>query len=301
MAMSAQTVGRKGGLYCYLMTPYGHDGEVDHAALEKYVDSVIEGGVDGLTCIASTCEGVYLTEEERFSIAETVCRTTNGRVPVNVGIGGFSTRQAIRYAEQAQKCGAASLMTDMQTYFPIGFEAARQHYAELAKSASVPIRIYNITQPTHFDFTPERLAEMAEIEEIDSVKESSGIATRVRDIRALCGDRFVVFCGFHFVSLEVFRYGAQGWECGMHPLIVEDCVDLYRALRAGDFETGARLYERLGPLFFFFKYCGVPQALKAMSDWSDIKLGRPRPPLPSLTAEQTERLKQILKDLEVLA
>lgn len=295
--MTAATVGRNGGLYCYLMTPYDEDGAVNHDALERYVDAVIEGGVDGLTCIASTCEGVYLTEDERFAVAETVCRVSKDRVPVNVGVGGFSTRQVIRYAEQAQKCGAASLMTDMQTYFPISFETARQHYIDLARSTSVPIRIYNITQPTHFDFTPERLLEMADIEAIDSVKESSGIATRVRDIHSLCGDRFAVFCGFHIVSLEVFKYGAEGWECGMHPLIVKDCVDLYRALRARDFDTGTRLYERLVPLFLFFKYFGVPQTLKAMSNWSDINLGRPRPPLPELSSGQTARLEQIMKDL----
>jgi dihydrodipicolinate synthase/N-acetylneuraminate lyase len=298
--MTAPTTGKNGGLYCYLMTPYDDDGAVNHDALERYVDSVIEDGVDGLTCIASTCEGVYLTEDERFSVAETVCRVSNGRVPVNVGVGGFSTKQVIRYAEQAQKCGAASLMTDMQTYFPISFEAAKQHYAELAKSTSVPVRIYNITQPTHFDFTPERLLEMADIEAIDSMKESSGIATRVRDIRSLCGDRFAVFCGFHIVSLEVYKYGAVGWECGMHPLIVKDCVELHRTLRAGDFDTGTKLYERLVPLFLFFKYFGVPQALKAMSNWSDIKLGRPRPPLPELSSEQTARLKEIMEDLKLI-
>jgi 4-hydroxy-tetrahydrodipicolinate synthase len=295
--MSADTIGKKGGLYCYVMTPYDDQGAVDLDVLERYVDAVIEGGVDGLTCIASTCEGVYLTEQERSDVAEVVCRVAKDRVPVNVGIGGASTRQVIRYAEQAQKCGAASLMTDMQTYFSISFEAAKQHYTDLAKSASVPIRIYNITQPTGFDFTPDRLLEMGEIKAIDSVKESSGIATRVRDIRSLCGDRFAVFCGFHFVSLEVFKYGADGWECGMHPLIVKDCVDLYGALIARDFETGTQLYERLAPLFLFFKYFGVPQALKAMSAWSDIKLGRPRPPLPALTPDQTARLKQIMEDL----
>ena len=298
--MSADSIGKKGGLYCYVMTPYDDDGAVDFDTLERYIDAVIEGGVDGLTCIASTCEGVYLTEQERSDVAEAVCRVAKDRVPVNAGIGGFSTRQVIRYAEQAQKCGAASLMTDMQTYFSIPFEAAKQHYADLAKSVSVPIRIYNITQPTGFDFTPDRLLEMGEIEAIDSVKESSGIATRVRDIRSLCGDRFAVFCGFHFVSLEVFKYGADGWECGMHPLIVKDCVDLYRALIARDFETGARLYERLKSLFLFFKDFGVPQALKVMSTWSDIKLGRPRPPLPELTPDQTARLKQIMKDLELI-
>ena len=295
--MTDLTAGRKGGLYCYVMTPYDDAGNVAHDVLERYVDAVIEGGVDGLTCIASTCEGVYLTGEERFAVADTVCRAADGRVPVNVGVGGFSTRQTVEFAEQAQRCGASSLMVDMQTYFPIDFGAAHRHYADIARSADVPIRVYNITVPTHFDFTPDRIARLADIDAIDSIKESSGIATRVRDIRALCGDRFGVFCGFHFVSLEVFRYGAIGWECGMHPLIVRDCVELYQALIQGDFDAGERLYRRLQPLFFFFKYYGVPQSLKAMSKWSDIDLGRPRPPLPELTQAQTARLREILQGL----
>ena len=37
----------------------------------------------------------------------------------------------------------------------------------------MPIRIYNITQPKHFDFTPDWLAKIADLEAIDSVKKSS--------------------------------------------------------------------------------------------------------------------------------
>lgn len=291
------TVGKKGGLYCYVMTPFREDGAVDLQVLERYVDATIEGGVDGLTCIASTCEGVYLTEEERFAVAQTVCNASNGRVPVNIGVGGFSTRQALRYADQAQRCGAASLMVDMQTYFPVSFDAAKQHYSEIASESSIPLRIYNITETTRFDFTPDRLLEMAEIEAIDSVKESSGIATRVRDILSICGDRFAVYCGFHFTSLDAYNFGASGWECGLHPLIVKECVKLHRALITGDFDTGKRLYERLTPLFYFFSHFGVPQSLKAMSQWSDINLGKPRPPLHELNPKQTSRLKNILEDL----
>ena len=36
----------------------------------------------------------------------------------------------------------------------------------------MPIRIYNITQPKHFDFTPDWLAKITDLEAIDSVKES---------------------------------------------------------------------------------------------------------------------------------
>ena len=116
--MRRETVGKKGGLYCYLITPFDDQGDVDHAVLERYTDDIITGGAEGVTCIASTTEGVFLTEAERLAVVKTVCDTTASRVPVNVAIGDFSTRQVMHWAEHAQTAGASTLMLEMQTYLP---------------------------------------------------------------------------------------------------------------------------------------------------------------------------------------
>ncbi len=300
--MISETVGRKGGLYCYLITPFDEKGDVDHSVLERYVDAVIESGADGVTCIASTTQGVYLTEKERFAVVETVCKSANSRVPVNVGIGGFSTRQALHYSEHAQKSGASTMMLEMQTYIPkVSFKAAHQHYVDVAKESNIPIRLYNIPSTTRFDMTPEQIAEMADIDKIDSIKDATAIATRVRDIKNLCGDRFSLYNGLHWVALDSYKYGAIGWEGGFHPLIAKDMVELHRTLRAQDFVKGEKLYKRLEPLFTFLQYYGVPQSMKAMSQWSDINLGKVREPLSGLTAMQTAELKNILTNLGCLS
>jgi 4-hydroxy-tetrahydrodipicolinate synthase len=296
--MTSKTIGAKGGLYCYLITPFDHNGAVDHGVLERYVDAIIEGGADGLTCVASTTEGPYLTERERFDVVNTVCATCNGRVPINVGIGALSTTQSLYYSEHAQKAGAATMMLEMQTYLPtISSDAAHQHYQDVANSSDIPLRLYNIPSATRFDMSPAQIAEMMDIEGIDSVKDATGIATRVRDIKNLCGDRFSLYCGLHYVALESYQYGAIGWEGAFHPLFTKDIVTLHRTLRNQDFINGAKLFERLEPLFTFFKYYGVPQSIKAMSSWSNIMLGKPRRPLAELTAAQTAQLKLILTEL----
>ena len=289
------------GIYCYVMTPFEKNGDVDLGALKAYVETIIQSGVDGLTCIASTCEGPYLSEQERYDVADAVCKIAGGRVHVNVGTGATSTRQAIRYAKHAENCGATALMVDMQTYFPVTMEEAYRHYAAIAESVTIPIRLYNIPAPNKFDFTPERLAHMASISRITSIKEASGDVNRVRDIKALYGGRFAIFCGFHYMVLDAFRLGAVGWEAGLHPLIAQPCVDLYRAVAVErDAPTSERLFQRLLPLFTLFRYYGVPQTLKAMSAWSDIKLGDPRLPLSPLPHAQLKLLEQILGDLELI-
>ncbi|MEP6021499.1 MAG: dihydrodipicolinate synthase family protein [Paracoccaceae bacterium] len=298
--MTVETVGQKGGLYCYLITPFDPKGQVDHQVLETYTDAIIKSGADGVTCVASTTEGVYLTEAERLAVVETVCDTTAGRVPVNVAVGDLSTRQVLHWAEHAQKAGAATMMLEMQTYLPdIYFTDVMRHYETVSTEIDIPIRLYNIPRTTRYDMTPEMIAEMAAIDGIDSVKDATGDAQRVRDIRALTGDRFALYTGLHFVARESYRYGAIGWEAAFHPLFSYDMVTLHRLLREGNPASGT-LYKKMEPLFVFFRRYGVPQCLRAMSKWSDLDLGRPRAPLPNLTELQSAQLKSLMTDLEYI-
>jgi len=301
-AGTAQKTLRKGGIYCYLMTPFDAKGDIQIPLLSDYAAAMIEAGVDGLTCIASTCEGPYLTEKERHLVTSTVGRVAAGRVAVNIGIGAISTRQAIEYAKQARDCGATSLMLEMQQYFPIGFDEAYRHYEEIANAVPLEICLYNIPGTTRFDFTPDLIARMASIKCIQSVKEASGDVTRIRDIKALSGDRFNLFCGFHYQILDAMRVGAVGWEAGMHPKIANSCIALFRAAAKNpDSEQARKLYQRLEPLFYFFKYNGVPQSIKAISAWSDLNLGKPRVPQKELSPPQVQRLRTIINELVLAA
>lgn len=298
--MTSTTLGQKGGLYCYLITPFDELGNVDLDTLERYADQIIEGGADGLTCIASTTEGVYLTQAERFAVVETVCNTAAGRVPVNVAIGDFSTRQVMHWADQAQRAGAATMMLEMQTYLPeIHFSDVACHYEAVANGVDVPIRLYNIPRTTGYDMSPAMIAELATIDGIDSVKDATGDPHRVRDLKALTGDRFALFTGLHFVARESYYYGAIGWEAAIHPLFLADMVNLHRLLLAGDIAANA-LYKKMEPLFIFFRHYGVPHCIKAMSAWSDLDLGQPRAPLPRLTSIQAAQLKALMKNLNYI-
>jgi dihydrodipicolinate synthase/N-acetylneuraminate lyase len=290
-----------GGLYAYVATPYDAKGDVDTRVLREYVSALVDSGVTGVTCIASTCEGPYLTDRERNLVAEEVGKAVGGRTRLNVGVGAYSTRQVIENAQRARDAGATSLMLEMQQYFPVPFEAAYEHYAAVARAVELPIRLYNLTLPTRFDFTPDRVAAMATIPSIHSVKEASGDVTRIRDIRSLCGERYKVHCGFHFQALDGFQHGADGWEVMLHPLISALCVELWKELSADPWSARSEeRYRRLEPLFYFFKQCGVPQSIKAMSEWSELRLGKPRAPYGELSPESKARLKQILNELHVL-
>jgi dihydrodipicolinate synthase/N-acetylneuraminate lyase len=142
---------------------------------------------------------------------------------------------------------------------------------------------------------------MTEISRIESVKEASGDVSRLEDIRIQCANRFVLFCGFHFQLLDGLRLGADGWEVMMHPLIGARLTRLYATLKKDPWSrAGETMFRELAPLFKFFRHHGVPQSIKAMSEWSSMRFGSPRSPQRSLNDPERRQLQEILQVSGVL-
>ena len=74
-----------------VVTPFTAEGEVDLDSLDKVVEHLIAGGVDGLFALGSSGEVAYLTDAQRDAVIERVVKAAAGRVPVLAGaIGPFS-------------------------------------------------------------------------------------------------------------------------------------------------------------------------------------------------------------------
>ena len=177
---------------------------------------------------------------------------------VNAGVGTHSTRQSLYFAEHAKEVGADRLICELPTFFKIEFEDAFRHYATISDVIGLPIRIYNISAPTHNDFTPHQALQLANIDMVDSFKEATADPLRTRDVVNLVGDRLQIYCGFHYLLPEVIDFGAVGWEGGMHPAFAPLSVQLFRELiRDTSSAKSKQLFSQLAPLYFFMKTYGA--------------------------------------------
>jgi len=96
------------GVIVPLLTPFDRHGAIDHAAIGRLVEFLIERGVHGLFPGGTTGEGPLLSPEERRALAETVVRAADGRVPVIIHTGAITTREAVELTRHAQSCGASA-------------------------------------------------------------------------------------------------------------------------------------------------------------------------------------------------
>lgn len=285
------------GTYTVLITPFAADGSLDERALRDHVEWQIAEGIHGLIPNGSTGEFLCLTDGERRRVAEVVVEQAAGRVPVLIGTGAESTRDAISWTRHAESIGADGAMIIPPYYSRPDDEELVAHYTAIAQTVRFPIMIYNNPSTAGVDLLPSLLSRLAEVENLSYVKESTFDVRRVRDIIALCGDRMRVFGGI--LAFESFCLGAVGWVAVCSNIIPRLSAQLFEDHAAGDHDAGLALYRRLLPLLAMLeagKYVQVPKAALAM-------LGRPvgesRAPRLPLPPAQREQLTYILRDLDL--
>jgi 4-hydroxy-tetrahydrodipicolinate synthase len=66
-------------------------GEVDHTALARLTNFLVDGGVDYLVVMGTTGESVTLSKQEKNDVLQTVLANNGGRLPVVLGVGGNNT------------------------------------------------------------------------------------------------------------------------------------------------------------------------------------------------------------------
>ena len=98
------------GIIPPLVTPLSSRDQLDSAGLERLVEHVLAGGVQGLFILGTTGEAPSLGYRLRRELIKAVCQQVDGRVPVLVGITDTAFVESVGLAEQAAECGAAAVL-----------------------------------------------------------------------------------------------------------------------------------------------------------------------------------------------
>lgn len=236
-----------GGSFVALVTPF-RDGKVDYEALKALVDRQIAAGQNGLVPCGSTGESATLTHDEHAEVIETVVKHTAGRVPVVAGTGSNSTAEAVRLTKDAETAGADGALLISPYYVKPTQDGIIAHYRAVAEATSLPIVLYNIPGRTASTIEIPTLAELAEVDNIVAVKDSTGSLDRVTDTIAACGDKMAVLSGDDSLTLPLIAVGAAGAISAVSNVIPTEMAELTQAALQGRWDEARALHYRVLPL-----------------------------------------------------
>ena len=250
------------GVYPALTTKFKPDYRLDVAAMEKHFAWQIESGVDGLIVCGSLGENSVLSVEEKLEVLRTAVRVSGGRIPVLATIAEGSTAEGIALCERSAREGADGFMVLPGMRYVSDRRETIAHYRAIAKASPKPIMVYNNPIAYGVDVTPEMFEDLADEPAIVAIKESSDNVRRVTDIKNLCGDRYILFCGVDDLVLESVMLGSVGWVAGLVNAFPHESKRLWDLATADNYAEALRIYRWFAPLLHLDTHVKLVQYIK---------------------------------------
>lgn len=231
------------GIIPPMVTPLRDRDALDDDGLQRLVEHVIRGGVDGLFILGTTGEAPSLSYRLRRELISRVCRLVNGRVPVLVGITDTAFVETVNLARHAAEAGAAAAVLATPYYFPAGQTELTGYVRNIVEQLPLPLVLYNMPSLTKVWFELETLQQLASIDRIVGIKDSSGDLEyfgRLMSLRELRPD-WSIMIGPEAMLPQAMKLGGDGGVTGGGNIYPKLFVECYRACAAGDEARVSRL------------------------------------------------------------
>jgi 5-dehydro-4-deoxyglucarate dehydratase len=286
------------GLLSFPVTDFDQQGDFSRAGYIKRLEWLAPYGATALFAAGGTGEFFSLTPQEYPDVIKTAVDTCAGQVPILAGVGG-PTRQAIAYAQEAERLGAKGLLLLPHYLTEASQEGVAKHVEEVCKSVNIGVVVYNrnvcrLTAPLL-----EQLAERCP--NLVGYKDGLGDIELMVSIRRRLGDRFTYLGGLPTAEVYAAAYKALGvpvYSSAVFNFIPKTAMDFYKAIARDDHETVGKLIDD-----FFLPYLDIRNRrkgyavsiVKAGARIAGYDAGPVRAPLTDLLPEEYEALAALIE------
>ncbi|HEX2016014.1 MAG TPA: 4-hydroxy-tetrahydrodipicolinate synthase [Solirubrobacteraceae bacterium] len=174
-----------GPILTAIVTPFDERQRVDEEAFVDLMRHLFEHGSDGFVVAGTTGEAATLSDREHMDLVALAVRERPPGATIVAGTGSNDTRHAVSLTERASALGVDATLSVTPYYNRPSRRGVIRHYEEVARATDRPVLLYNIPMRTGLDLPNELLAELAQIEHIDGVKQANDDALAPIDGLAL--------------------------------------------------------------------------------------------------------------------
>ncbi len=286
------------GMFVPVVTPFKEDQSIDYDAFKKVIDFVIEGGMEGILICGSTGEYHAMTLEEQKEVIKKGCEFVAGRVPVMAGVGRSTPSESIKLANFAADCGADWGLVLPPYYQCTTEQGVKDFFTEIADGSKIGIVIYNNPLSTTVELDPQLIRELAQHENIVSIKDTSDMEHTCKVIAATRDiENFTVFQGYEHLILPSILVGADGGFAILMNLLPKEYAKLNQMIKDGKWEEAAEYNMSLANLYSMMEAEPYPGPVKAGMELLGISGGCVRKPLVQPSDELKANMKKELQKI----
>jgi 4-hydroxy-tetrahydrodipicolinate synthase len=231
-----------------MITPLKGRDELDIAGLEKLVEHILAGGVNGLFILGTTGEGPSLSYRLRRELIERVCKQVNHRVPVLVGITDTAFVESVNIARASADFGADAVVLAPPYYLPEAQPELQEYLDHLVPELPLPLYIYNMPALTKVHIELETVRRAMDSPRIIGLKDSSGDLSYFKGAAELIKQHrpdWPLLCGPEEKLLATLQLGGNGGVSGGANLFPKLYVKVVEAYRAGNLARAEELQKQI--------------------------------------------------------
>jgi len=283
------------GVIPAITTPFDTQLNVDHMALAKHCNWMIDSGCTGVVALGSLGEGATLLANEKAQVLKTAVQAIGQRAPVVAGISALSTAEAVHLAKAAEQIGCSGLMV-LPPYVYLGdWRENKAHVSAVLSATKLSCMLYNNPIAYKVDYIPEQVKELtAEYPNLVAIKESSADVRRVMSLRVIMNPDFKILVGVDDAIVEALNMGAVGWIAGLVNAFPKESVDLLNLTLAGKEREALALYKWFLPLLRMDTVPKFVQLIKLVQEEIGRGSARVRPPRLQLEGAELAAAREVI-------
>jgi 4-hydroxy-tetrahydrodipicolinate synthase len=162
-----------GAILTAIVTPFDDDLQVDEEAFVELLRHLCAHGSDGVVVCGTTGEAPTLSDDEHLRLIELAVQERPDGATVVAGTGSNDTHHACVMTARATELGVDAVLSVTPYYNKPNRRGLRRHFEEVARATDKPVILYNIPGRTALDMPNDVLAELAQIERVDFVKQAN--------------------------------------------------------------------------------------------------------------------------------
>jgi 4-hydroxy-tetrahydrodipicolinate synthase len=271
-----------GAILTAIITPFDERGALDEGAFVDLMHHLAAHGSDGFVVCGTTGEAATLDDDEHLRVVELAVTERPAGATVVAGVGSNDTRHAVKLTERACALGADALLSVNPYYNRPNRRGVVAHYREVARAADRPIVLYNIPQRTGSDMPNDLLAELAQLDHVEAVKQANN------DNLAPV-DGLEVYAGNDDILARTLDMGGAG---GI--LVASHIVGPEMRRMVDEPEQRAAIHEDLLPVFEALSVGPAAMTTKAALNLLGHPVGVPRLPYVEADEQETATIRSML-------
>ena len=281
------------------VTPFNGDGAVNIEGFKRLCTYLVDNGSDGVVVAGTTGEAPTLSDEERLQLFAAAVEAVGDRASVVAGTGTYSTAHSVHLTREAEALGVDGYLVVTPYYNKPPVRGVVAHFAAIANETDKPIIAYNIPQRVVLNLEPEALAQLAEIPNVQYVKQATTDPDQARRIVEEIG--LTLYAGNDDLLVPFLEVGGKGGVFVFTHIVGPQVKELIGRFNNGD-RDGARAIENdIQPVIEALAVTTNPIPVKAALNMLGHEVGGLRLPLVEATEDEQAAVRAGLERAGVFA